>query len=61
MTIGELQGEGIEYVDALPALQAAVDQHLYAETTADMHPGRNGYRIIAAVAEEYLRTHKSRE
>jgi lysophospholipase L1-like esterase len=39
--------EHIAYVDALPALRKAADQGLYARSAGDMHPGRNGYRVIA--------------
>lgn len=41
------QENNISYVDALPALQASVEHQLYARTSQDMHPGRNGYRVIA--------------
>jgi hypothetical protein len=42
-----LKGNNISYVDALPALQASMEHQLYARTAQDMHPGRNGYRVIA--------------
>ena len=35
------------YVDTLPALRRSVEHELYARTAADMHPNRNGYRVIA--------------
>jgi hypothetical protein len=51
-TIGFLRDSGILWVDPLPALRKAVHQELYARTAADMHPSKNGYRVIAeAVAE----------
>lgn len=37
----------ISYVDALPALKASRQNELYARTAADMHPNKNGYRVIA--------------
>jgi hypothetical protein len=47
---------GIAYVDTLPALKRAVSQELYARTDRDMHPGKNGYRVIAGAVNEYLET-----
>ena len=37
----------IAYVDTLPALKNSVGHELYARTAADMHPNKNGYRVIA--------------
>lgn len=45
-TFDFLRSANIAYVDPLPALQAAVGKELYARTAADMHPGKNGYRVI---------------
>ncbi len=45
----------IAYVDALPALQKSVGQRLYAPTAGDMHPGKNGYRVIAETVAEHLK------
>jgi hypothetical protein len=45
---------GIGYVDTLPALKSAVGQELYVRTDRDMHPGKNGYRVIAEAVKEYL-------
>jgi hypothetical protein len=42
-----LMDSGISYVDPLPDLQNAVQQELYTRTATDMHPGKNGYRVIA--------------
>ena len=36
----------IPYVDTLPALKAAAEHELYARTATDIHPNRNGYRVI---------------
>jgi hypothetical protein len=52
-----LDEAGIPYVDTLPALRQAIGEGLYARTTGDMHPGRNGYRVIAEAASEFLRQH----
>jgi hypothetical protein len=49
-----LDQAGIPYVDALPNLRNAIGGQLYAQTTADMHPGRNGYRVIAETVVEFL-------
>jgi hypothetical protein len=37
----------IAYVDTLPGLQQSVGNELYARLATDMHPSRNGYRVIA--------------
>jgi hypothetical protein len=51
-----LSNSGIPYVDPLPELKASVDGELYDRTAADMHPSKNGYRVIAeAVFEAYER------
>ena len=48
-----LRDAGIAYVDVLPELRASVGHELYARTATDMHPGKNGYRVIGeAVANE---------
>lgn len=38
---------GIHYVDTLPALKQSVQHELYARTAQDMHPNKNGYKVIA--------------
>lgn len=40
----------ISYVDPLPNLRASVEHELYARTAGDMHPNKNGYRVIAEAA-----------
>jgi hypothetical protein len=47
------------YVDTLPALKQAVGQELYARTATDMHPNKNGYRIIAEAVAQKLKTPKN--
>jgi hypothetical protein len=54
-----LSSEGIAYVDALPALRRSVKNQLYAQTTRDMHPGKNGYRVIGETVAEYLMKYAS--
>jgi hypothetical protein len=49
-----LDSRGIAYVDTLPALKNAAGQELYARTTQDMHPGRNGYRVIGETVAAFL-------
>jgi hypothetical protein len=49
-----LTGAGIAYMDTLPKLKQSVGDQLYAQTTRDMHPGKNGYRIIGEAVSEYL-------
>jgi hypothetical protein len=45
----------ISYVDALPALQKSAGQGLYASSAADMHPNKNGYRVIGEAVAEALK------
>lgn len=49
-----LDDHKIAYVDVLPALERSAEQQLYAQTTRDMHPGRNGYKVIGEAVAEYL-------
>jgi hypothetical protein len=52
-----LTREGISYVDTLPALRRSIKDQLYAPTTRDMHPGKNGYRVIGKTVVDYLIKH----
>lgn len=45
----------IPYVDPLPELKKSVGQGLYASSAGDMHPNRNGYRIIGEAVADYLK------
>jgi hypothetical protein len=47
-----LTESGIPYVDPLPALKSSLGDELYARSATDMHPGKNGYRVIAEAAFE---------
>jgi lysophospholipase L1-like esterase len=42
-----LNESGIRYVDTLPALKQSVEHELYTRTSLDMHPNKNGYKVIA--------------
>lgn len=53
-TFQALTDAGITYVDSLPALKASLSTQLYARTAADMHPGKNGYRVIAEAVSRAL-------
>lgn len=46
---------GISYADPLPALKRSVSQQLFARSSGDMHPNRNGYRVIAEAVFESLK------
>jgi len=46
---------GISYVDSLQALKRSVAQGLYAKSAGDMHPNKNGYRVIAEAVAERLK------
>jgi hypothetical protein len=45
----------ISYVDTLPALKQARTNQLYTRNVGDMHPGRNGYRVIAEAVATTLK------
>lgn len=49
-----LNSESIQVIDPLPDLQSAVGKRLYARTAADMHPGRNGYKVIGDAVSRSL-------
>ena len=51
----------ISYVDALPALQASAERELYARTAQDVHPSRNGYRVIAETIFGALNQNKAQQ
>jgi len=42
----------IPYVDPLPALKSSLGNELYARSATDMHPSKNGYRVIAEEVAE---------
>lgn len=49
-----LTQSNIPYVDPLPALKRSMGDELYARSATDMHPSKNGYRVIGeAVSEAY--------
>jgi hypothetical protein len=55
-----LDERDIPYVDTLPALRQAVSNELYYRGPADMHPSKNGYKVIGDVVSEFLREVGSR-
>jgi hypothetical protein len=44
----------IRYLDALPALRRNVAAHLYTPSDRDMHPSKNGYRVIGEAVAAFL-------
>ena len=50
-----LTDSNIPYVDVLPALTASAQDELYARTANDMHPNRNGYRVIGEAVAQRLK------
>jgi hypothetical protein len=54
-TIQFLTDSGIAFVDTLPALKRSAGQDLYAHSSGDMHPSRNGYRVIGEAISEALK------
>ncbi len=46
----------IAYIDTAPALSNSIDKQLYANSDRDMHPSRNGYRVIAETVAAHLRS-----
>lgn len=51
-----LDDAGIAHVDTLPALKQSIGDQLYAQTTRDMHPGKNGYKVIGQAVAQYVKT-----
>ena len=51
-----LADAGIKHVDTLGAMKQNVGRELYVRTAADMHPGKNGYRVIADAIAETLQS-----
>lgn len=51
-----LEQERIPYVDLLPAMEEASEaDRIYTYSAVDMHPNKNGYRVIAeAIAQELV-------
>jgi hypothetical protein len=45
---------GVAYVDTLPALQDSTGEELYTRTSRDMHPNKNGYKVIGDMVARYL-------
>jgi hypothetical protein len=54
-TFKSMTDANIPYVDPLPALKRSVGQGLYASSAGDMHPNKNGYRVIGEAVAEYLK------
>lgn len=50
-----LRESEIHYVDTLSDLKREAGRELYAPTDMDMHPGRNGYRVIAEAVYRSLK------
>jgi lysophospholipase L1-like esterase len=44
----------IRYVDTLPALRRAAGRKIYTRLASDMHPNKDGYRVIAEAVSEAL-------
>jgi hypothetical protein len=49
-----LADSNIPYVDPLPALQKSAGEGLFAKSGGDMHPNKDGYRVIAEAVSERL-------
>jgi len=49
---------GIAYLDTLPMLKESAHQQLYAQTTRDMHPSKNGYRVIGEAVSQFIHSAK---
>ncbi len=46
---------GIRYIDVLPALQGAIEREIYTRNSGDMHPSKNGYKVIAEAVADSLK------
>ena len=49
----------ITYIDTLPAMKKSIEKGLYASSAGDMHPNKNGYRVIAETIAEALKRGKN--
>jgi hypothetical protein len=49
-----LDQRGISHIDALPALRRKSAHRLYTRSDGDMHPNRNGYRVIGEAVAEFF-------
>jgi hypothetical protein len=56
-----LTDSNIPYVDPLPALKKSVSQGLYASSAGDMHPNKNGYRVIAEAVSVVLKQESEKQ
>ncbi len=54
-TFKVLTDANIPYVDPLPGLRKARGEGLYAKSASDMHPGKNGYRVIGEAVADRLK------
>jgi hypothetical protein len=54
-TYKALAAENIPYVDPLPAMQEKAGEKLFAASSGDMHPNKNGYRVMAQAVAEALK------
>lgn len=50
-----LADNNISFVYPLPTLKKSIGESLYARTANDMHPNRNGYRVIGETVADYLK------
>ena len=59
-----LASQSIPQIETLAALRRGVSNQLYTRSDRDMHPGRNGYKVIGDEVARFLsgatRTHASR-
>ena len=51
---GFFNDSNIKYVDSLPVLKKGIGRQIYARSSGDMHPGKEGYKLIADAVSEYL-------
>jgi hypothetical protein len=58
--IAFLDQQQIPHVDTLGPLRQHLSESLYAPTTEDMHPGRNGYRVIGDVVAAFIKARAAR-
>ena len=50
------QQGNISFVDLLPAMEkASENEKIYTSDSSDMHPNKNGYRVIAEAISQYLK------
>jgi len=53
--LSHFRNSNVEYIDLLPVMKHSVNQEkLYSNSAVDMHPNKNGYRVMAEEIARYI-------